>query len=396
MSSDTTSTPAMTPGLTFLMAASCGLVAANLYFGQPLAGPIAADIGLPDKAAGLIVTLTQIGYVLGLLFIVPLGDLLENRRLIVTLVAMVIVALVVAGLSQTPHLFLGAAFAVGIASTSVQLIVPFAAGLASDAKRGQVVGNVMSGLMVGIMMARPVASFITRVSSWHVVYFLSAAIMLVLAFVLHARLPLRRPQSRESYGQLIGSMLMLFKSEPVVRRRALYQACQFSAFTVFWTVVPLVLAGPAFGVGQGAIGLFALAGVAGAIASPIAGRLADRDLGGPATVFGMMAVASGFLMSWLGESGGALQLSLLTIGAIVLDFGVTTTMVVGQRAIFGLDPARRARMNGIYMATFFIGGAIGSSLGVWLYEAHGWQGAATLGVALPCMAILYFLTDRRR
>ncbi|MGK6314431.1 MFS transporter [Neorhizobium sp. DT-125] len=386
---------AMSAGMTFVMAAACGLVAANLYYAQPLAGPIAASIGLPAHATGLIVTLTQIGYGLGLLLIVPLGDLLENRRLILTMIGAVTLALVAAGLSTASVPFLAASLAIGLGSTAVQMIVPFAASLAPDAMRGRVVGNVMSGLMVGIMMARPVASFIARFSSWHLVFFLSAAVMVVLGFVLAARLPRRVPQTRLSYFSLLSSMGTLYATQPVLRRRAFYQACQFAAFSLFWTVTPLVLAGPAFQLTQAGIALFALAGVAGAIASPIAGRLADRDLGRPATVFGIAAVAIAFLITHIAPEGSVVALTLLTLAAILLDFGVTMTLVIGQRAIYGLGAELRSRLNGLFMATFFCGGAIGSAVGAWAFAEGGWLLASSIGLALPAIALLYFLTERR-
>ncbi|MDY6960662.1 MAG: MFS transporter [Pseudomonadota bacterium] len=381
--------------MTFVMAAACGLIVANLYYAQPLAGPIAAAIGLPAHLTGLIVTLTQIGYGIGLLLIVPLGDLVENRRLILMMIGATIIALLAAGLSTAALPFLAASLAIGLASTAVQMIVPFAASLAPDAQRGQVVGNVMSGLMVGIMMARPVASFIARFSSWNLVFFLSAGVMVLLGFVLAARLPKRMPQTRLSYFGLIASMGQLYATQPVLRRRAFYQACQFAAFSLFWTVTPLLLAGPAFQLTQAGIALFALAGVAGAIASPIAGRLADRDLGRPATMCGIASVAIALLITHIAPEGSTVALALLTIAAILLDFGVTMTLVIGQRAIYGLGADLRSRLNGLFMATFFCGGAVGSAVGAWAYAEGGWMLASMIGLALPVIALAYSLTERR-
>ncbi|MBA4786097.1 MAG: MFS transporter [Rhizobiales bacterium] len=381
--------------MTFVMAAACGLIVANLYYAQPLAGPIAAAIGLPAHLTGLIVTLTQIGYGIGLLLIVPLGDLVENRRLILMMIGATIIALLAAGLSTAALPFLAASLAIGLASTAVQMIVPFAASLAPDAQRGQVVGNVMSGLMVGIMMARPVASFIARFSSWNLVFFLSAGVMVLLGFVLAARLPKRMPQTRLSYAGLIASMGQLYATQPVLRRRAFYQACQFAAFSLFWTVTPLLLAGPAFQLTQAGIALFALAGVAGAIASPIAGRLADRDLGRPATMFGIASVAIALLITHIAPEGSTVALALLTLAAILLDFGVTMTLVIGQRAIYGLGADLRSRLNGLFMATFFCGGAVGSAVGAWAYAEGGWMLASMIGLALPVIALAYSMTERR-
>jgi predicted MFS family arabinose efflux permease len=386
---------ALTAGLTFVMALACGLIVANLYYAQPLAGPIAAAIGLPPHLAGLIVTLTQIGYGLGLLFIVPLGDLTENRRLILIMIAATAAALVAAGLSTAALPFLAASLAIGLTSSAVQMIVPFAASLAEEDKRGRVVGNVVSGLMVGIMMARPVASFITGLSNWHVVFLLSAVVMVAIGIILASRLPKRMPQTRLSYGSLITSLAPLYATQPVLRRRAFYQFCQFAAFSLFWTVTPLLLASPAFGIGQGGIALFALVGVAGAIASPIAGRLADRNLGGPATALGILSVGVAFLITHIFAEGSAAAVGALTVAAVLLDFGVAMTLVISQRAIYSLGAELRSRLNGLFMATFFVGGALGSAIGAWAFAEAGWWLASLIGVALPAAALAYFLTEKK-
>ncbi|WP_248446560.1 MFS transporter [Sinorhizobium meliloti] len=384
----------LSAGMTFLMAAACGLIAANLYYTQPLAGPIALDIGLPAEATGLIVTLTQIGYGIGLLLLVPLGDLLENRRLIVTMIGLVTLALIAAGLSTTPGPFLTASLAIGLGSVAVQMIVPFAANLAPDAARGRVVGNVMSGLMVGIMMARPISGLIAGLSSWHAVFYVSAAVMVGLGSLLWVQLPTRRPAARMTYSQLIKSMGKLLATQPVLQRRAAYQACQFAAFSLFWTVTPLYLAGPRFGLGHNGIALFALAGVAGAIASPIAGRLADKGLIRPATAFGLVGVGAAFLMTQVATEGSTTALTLLTLAAILLDFGVTMTLVTGQRSIYELGAELRSRLNGLFMAIFFTGGAIGSALGAWAFASGGWWLASMIGLALPTTAFAIFLTEK--
>jgi predicted MFS family arabinose efflux permease len=385
---------AISPWLTFLLAAACGLTAANIYYAQPLAGPISAALGLSAEATGLIVTLTQIGYGLGLLLIVPLGDLIENRRLTLVLLAIATLALLGAGLSTQPLPFLLSALGIGIGTVAVQVLVPYAAHLAPEAVRGRVVGNVMSGLMLGIMLARPVASFITQVSSWHIVFYASAATMLLLAAVLARTLPARMPAGRLRYSELLASMGKLVRTTPVLRRRALYHAGLFAAFSLFWTTTPLLLAGSEFGLSQGEIALFALAGVAGAIAAPITGRVADRGWSRPATGCAMLAVAVAFLMTHIAEPGSHWALGLLVAAAILLDFGVSANMTLGQRAIFGLGADVRARLNGLYMTTFFLGGAIGSALGGWAYAHGGWLLASRIGFALPVLALGYFATER--
>ncbi len=386
---------AMSSAMTFLLAAACGLIAANLYYAQPLIGPISASLGLSPGAAGLIVTLTQIGYGLGLLFIVPLGDLFENRKLILSVIGLGTLAVVGAGIASTPLPFLAAAFFIGLGSVAIQIIVPYAAHMAPEAHRGQAVGNVMSGLMVGIMLARPVSSFIAEFLPWHMVFFISAAVLVVLAVVLARALPPRIPQTGLSYGGLLASMGRLVVTTPILRRRSLYQACMFAAFSLFWTTTPLLLSGPEFGLSQGQIALFALAGAAGAIAAPIGGRLADRGWSYLATRLAMISVAMAFLITHVASTGSMLALGLLTFAAILLDFGVTTNLVLGQRAIFVLGAEYRSRLNGLYMATFFAGGAIGSALGGWLYAEGGWWAASMFGLALPACALLYSLSERR-
>ena len=383
---------AASPWITLLLAFACGLIVANLYYAQPLAGPIGAALGLSPGATGLIVTLTQVGYGLGLLFVVPLGDLVETRKLVTTLIGLAMLALLGVALSTSPAPFFAATLGIGLASVAAQVLVPYAAHLAPEAQRGRVVGNVMSGLMTGIMLARPVSSAIAQVASWHAVFFMSAAAMALLALLLFVALPPRRPSAVLSYGALLVSMGRLARTTRVLQRRALYHAAMFGAFSVFWTTVPLQLARE-FHLSQGGIALFALAGVAGAIASPIAGRLADAGHTRGATVFAMLAVIAAFGLTRLAEPGTSFGLGLMVVAGIVLDFGVTTNVVLGQRAIFALGADIRSRLNGVYMATFFAGGAIGSALGGLAFAHGGWPLATWLGIALPLAALAYFATE---
>ena len=379
-------------GMTVLLAATCGLIVANLYYAQPLAGPISASLGLSHAGAGLIVTMTQLGYGAGLLFIVPLGDLVENRRLILAVTALATLALLGAALAPGAGAFLLAALLIGIGSVAVQILVPYAAHLAPEAKRGQVVGNVMSGLMLGIMLSRPVASLIAEVSSWHAVFFASTAVMVVLMGVLLRALPPRVSTNRLGYGALLASMLHLARTMPVLRRRALYQFCLFGAFSLFWTTTPLLLAGP-YHLSQFGIALFALAGVAGAVSAPLAGRVADRGWIRPASGLAMLTVAAGFGLTHLAAPGSPVALGLLVVGAIVIDFGVTANLVLGQRAIFSLGAEYRARLNGLFMAFFFVGGAFGSAAGGWAFAQGGWPLASAIGIALPILALALWLTE---
>lgn len=383
------------PALAFLLAASCGLIVANLYYAQPLVGPIAASLGASPESVGLMVTLTQVGYALGLLFVVPLADLVENRRLVLGTTVLGVLALVGTGLSTHLVPLLVWALLVGVGSVAVQILVPYAAHLAPEAVRGRAVGNVMGGLMVGIMLARPVASFLTELGSWHTVFFVSAAATSVLVRVLARRLPVRRPGSSSSYAALLRSMGDLALSTPVLQRRAFYHACLFGAFSVFWTTVPLLLAGPAFGLSQSGIAWFALAGVAGAVAAPVAGRLADRGWTRACTGLAMAGTGLAFALSVPAARGGGASLASLVGVAVLLDYAVTTNLTLGQRAIFALPAERRSRLNGLYLATFFAGGAAGSAVGVHAWAAGGWPFVAGTGIALALAALAGFATERR-
>jgi predicted MFS family arabinose efflux permease len=385
--------------LMFLIAAACGLIVANLYYVQPLVGPIREAVGLPAGAAGLLVTLTQLGYCAGLLLVVPLGDLLENRRLVLALVGVLVVALVAAPLvpmlGHPAPAFLACSLLIGFAAVAVQVLVPYASHMAPEHVRGRVVGNVVSGLMFGIMLARPVASFITHAWSWQVVYGLSAVLMVVLGIVLRVLLPTRRPHATLGYLALLASMQGLMRDLPVLRRRAIYQAGMFGAFSVFWTVTPLLLASPAYGMNQRDIAWFALAGVAGTVAAPVGGRVADRGWTRPATAFCMILGLLSFVPTLGAAGGGKLGLGLLVAAAIALDFAVSGNLVLGQRAIYALGAEVRGRVNGLYMATFFLGGATGSALGAWSFAHGGWQAACAVGMALIGAVLLVFLGEPR-
>jgi predicted MFS family arabinose efflux permease len=380
--------------VTPLLAAACGMTVANLYFAQPLVGPIAAALQLSPGSAGLIVTLVQAGYCLGLLLLVPLADLVENRRLVCRLLAGNAVALAAAAFASHAVTFLLAAWLIGLCSVAVQVLVPFAAHLAPDHARGRAVGNVTSGLLLGIMLARPIASIVADLWGWHAIFALSAVVMALLSFVLARRLPTRTPPPGLRYTEMLASMWQLLRTQPVLRRRAAYQASMFGAFSLFWTTAPLYLSGPAFGLSQRGIALFALAGVAGAIAAPIAGRLADRGRGRRMTAVALLLGAASLLIGLAGTPGSMLALAMLTVAAIVLDFGVSASLVVSQRAVFSLSPEHRGRLNGVFMAVFFVGGALGSALGGWAYAHGGWPLASGIGIALPILALLYFATER--
>jgi len=385
--------PTISSGMTALLAAAAGIVVANLYYAQPLVGPIGAALGMPPAAAGLIVTLTQIGYTLGLLFIVPLGDLVENRRLIVGGLVATGAALLLAASASQAWQFLLAALAIGLGAVVAQVLVPFAAHLAPEATRGQTVGKVVSGLLLGIMVARPVASLLAGAGGYHTVFGIAALLVLGLAVLLHFKLPQRRPSTPPPYFALIGSLWTLFKTTAVLRRRALYHAGLFGAFSLFWTVVPQALAGKGFGLSQNGIAVFALVGMAGAVASPFAGRLADtgRTLG--ATAVALVLGSLSFALPLFAPQGKIVALALLAVSAVVLDAAVAANLVLGQRALFALGAEVRSRLNGLYFALFFAGGALGSALGGFLYAEFGWHAALAAGMLLPALALPVWLME---
>ena len=384
---------APSPALIFLLACSCGLIVANLYYAQPLISLIAPDVHLATAAGGLIVTLTQIGYCLGLILLVPLADLLENRKLVLWAMAGGVMTLIAAAVSTSAAVFLLASFCIGLGSVAVQMLIPIAAHIAPAEIRGRVVGTVMSGLLVGIMMARPVASFIAASYGWRSVYELSAVAMVVLMGVLWRLLPPRTPVVQHRYPELIGSLWTLLRDTPILRRRAAYQALLFASFSLFWTAVPLILSSPRFGLSQNGIAIFALIGVAGAVAAPIAGRLADRGYSHLTSGLAMALVAIAFLLAWV---GGFYALGILLLAGVVLDFGVQANMVVGQRALFALGEHTRGRLNGLYIALFFLGGAVGSGLASVSYSYGGWPLVCVIGVIFPLLALLLYSTEPRQ
>ena len=374
-----------------LFASACGFTVANLYYAQPLISLIAQDIGLNESAASLIVTLTQLGYCTGLILLVPLGDLLENRKLVVLTICGAILALLIAMLSQTVDWFLFAACLIGIGSASVQMLLPIAASITPEQQRGSTIGSIMSGLLLGIMLARPISSLVADVFGWRTVFGASAVLLMVFAIVLWILLPVRKPQSKHSYISLIGSLWILMRDTPVLRRRALYQASLFASFTLFWTISPIILSEAPFNLTQKGIGFFALAAAVGVLVAPIAGRLADRGHTKITTLFSLAIGAAAFLLALFSGNSGSLP--LLVVSAILLELGVQTNVVLGQRTIYLLGAEVRSRLNALYMAIFFAGGAIGSSVASVAYVYGGWSLVAWLGFAFPFLGLLFFFTE---
>lgn len=381
-------------GLIILLATACGIIVANLYYAQPLIGLISNEIELSNSSAGLIVTLTQIGYVVGLLFLVPLGDIVENKKLILILLFLSAFALISMVFVKSATLLLIASFFIGLGSVAAQVLVPLVSYLSSENARGRVVGNVMSGLLLGIMLARPISSLVADMWGWNAIFALSATVIIVLAFVLSKVLPTRKPKEKTNYIALLNSMWQLLRTTPILRRRAIYHACVFGAFSLFWTTVPLLLSSPAFHFSQTAIALYALVGITGAIAAPIGGRLADLGWTRPATGIALTVVIISLILPLFIQSSSPFGIAVLVIAAILLDMGVSANLVLSQRLIFSLSPEIRSRLNGLFMAIFFLGGAVGSFIGGWAYALGGWNLTLWIGIAFPTIALLYFAREK--
>jgi predicted MFS family arabinose efflux permease len=359
---------------------------ANIFYAQPLIGLIAPDLHLSAQLAGLIVTLTQLGYGAGLLLVVPLADRIENRRLVVATLVVAAVALAGVALAPSAAAFLCASLVLGFCSSGAQVVVPFAASLAPEATRGRTIGNVMAGLLTGIMLSRPLASLVANAAGWRAVFWISAAMMLGLAVWLRRALPQRRPVG-ENYLRILRSMGHILKITPAVRRRAVYQGLVFAVFNMFWTAVPVALTRQ-FGFGQRGIAAFALAGAAGALAAPIAGRLGDRGHVRLGTGLALGVVTASMLLSgWAVAVGSVI---LLVVFAVALDGATQVNQVLGQRVIFSLPGLERGRLNAVYMAIVFALGGGGGAIATFTYQAGGWWATAGAGFALGVVVLIVF------
>lgn len=381
--------------LILVLAFATGALVANLYYAQPLIAAIAPELGLKPALAGAVASAPQIGYGLGLFLIVSLADLVESRKLVLATVGLTTIGLVGAALSTSAAPFFVAASTIGLCSTGAQVLLPFVAHLASDARRGRVIGKVMAGLLTGIMLARPIALFIAASFGWRAVFWTSAGGMLVVGALLVRMMPRYRPPAGMHYGQILASTVGMLARFPSVRWRALYQGLMFLAFNLFWTTAPLMLA-QRLHLGAREIGLFALAGAGGALAAPVAGRLADHGRGELITGAAMVALGLSFLgTGWAAAAGSVAALVVL---AVVIDAAVQTNQIASQRIIFAVPAEMRGRVNAVYMTLVFVGGALGSFLGAMIYAAGGWAYVATtgglVGAALVAAFTLQHLTAR--
>ena len=376
--------PQASAALLTVLTLGVGVLVANLYYAQPLIASIGAELHISPEVAGSVVSVAQIGYGTGLFFLVPAADLIENKRLVLTLMGLTVAGLVGLAMSGSALTFFVASFLIGLCATGAQVLLPFAAHLIPEERRGRVVGNIMAGVLTGIMLARPAALFISGTFGWRAVFWISACLVSALGLLLARMMPTYRPAGGMHYGRIIVSMIGLPPRMPALCWRSTYAALMFGAFNMFWTAAPLMLAGR-FGLGQHAIGLFALAGAGGALAAPLAGRLADRGLEVAATAGAMLVAALSFGAT--GWAVAATALLPLIVATVLLDASVQVNQVVSRRTVFGTPAEIRGRVNALYMTATFIGGAIGSLLGTVTYHSGGWSATAGTGVAVGVVLV---------
>src|SRR5215213_5064071 len=346
--------------LIWLLTVATGASVANLYYNQPLLSDIARTFHSSTRGAGTIATLTQAGYAVGLLLFVPLGDIVDRRRLIVTLLCCVTGALIVAGTGRSLGVVIAASFAIGVTTIVPQLLLPFAAGLAPPAMRGRVVGHVVSGLLVGILAGRAVAGLVTDIAGWRTMFVGAGVAMLGLALLLWRMLPSVAPSASVSYGTLLRSLGTLFRNEPVIRDAALLGALTFAAFSAFWTTLAFRLQEPPLHYGSAVAGAFGLLGLVGAGVAPIAGRLADRHH--PRWTVGLALI--GNIVAWVVMLLAGHTLWGLALGVLLIDAATQAGQVSNQARVYALPAEAHSRFNTIYMVCYFVGGSAGSAAAV--------------------------------
>ncbi|MBC9179082.1 MFS transporter [Pseudoroseomonas ludipueritiae] len=387
-------TSGLSPRLTLLLAIACGLAVGNVYNAQPLLETIAAELGIPLGSVGIIGTITQVGYGLGLVFIVPLGDVISRRSLALWQFILSAAVLLVAGFAGTRTLFLVAAGVIGLLAVVVQVLVALAASLAVPEQRGRALGLVTGGVVTGILAARVLAGFIADVAGWRAVYFTSAGAMMAMAALLFRALP-QEPETRVpiTYAGLLRSMAELLRRDRTLRLRAGFAFLIFATFSTFWTAVALPLGREPFMLSHAQVGLLGFAGVVGALVAGGAGRLVDRGFG--TTVTG--AALGLMLLSWLLLAMLPISLAWLVGGVVLLDLAVQAVHVTNQSLLVSQRPEAAGRLIGMYMVFYSLGSATGAIASTAAYAQAGWPGVCSLGAALSSGAVLlWILASRRR
>jgi predicted MFS family arabinose efflux permease len=379
-------------GLVAIIAVATGAVVANLYYAQPVLHEVARTFHSGSGPTSLIITCTQVGYAAGLLLVVPLGDLFARRKLVVQIFLVAVLALIGCALAPNLLIFGVASVAVGCASVAGQVMIPFAADLAPPERRGRVVARIMTGLLLGILLARTVSGLVAQWAGWRAIYWLSAGLMVLFAIILWRALPDEGPRPHRTYGHLVGSSLRLLVDEPILRRRAWHGACAFACFSVLWTSIAFLLSGAPYHYSNAVIGLFGLVGAAGILAANLAGKLADADRAGASTAVAGVLLVGSFGLLWYGRT----SLAALLIGIVVLDIGTQGMQITNQAIIYALRPDARSRINSAYMVCYFIGGAVGSVAAGSIFAARGWSGVCALGAGLGLLTCVMSVVDRVR
>ena len=385
----------MSRRLVLLLAFTTGAAVANMYYAQPLLHTLGHAFGVGTATTGLLVTISQIGYVLGLAFLVPLGDMVERRNLISISLIVLAVGQAVAATAPDLAVFASAVLFVGVATFIAQVIVPLSSQLAAPDERGKVVGTVMSGLLLGVLLSRTLSGLIAEAFGWRVVFGFAAVSMLVLAVVLRRALPRLEPTTDLPYRAALRSVLRLIGAEPVLRQRMVLGGCAFGAFSILWTSIAFLLSGvhgSHYHYGNATIGLFGLAGVAGACAAQVAGRLADRGHGAATTTATLVCT----LVSWLVLDLGAHSVIVLILGIMVLDLGVQGTQISNQSAIYRLHGDARSRITTAYMSAYFLGGVVCSSVTGALYASDGWSAVCIFGAIVSLLGLGAWLATAAR
>ncbi|WP_238901133.1 MFS transporter [Clostridium sp. YIM B02500] len=381
---NTNTRPILTKLLILVMSIACGLTVANLYYIQPLLGDIAKTFHVDQLSIGFAATLTQIGYAIGMIFILPLGDIKEKRNLIVIMLLFSVISLMSMFFSSNIYILTISSFAVGFTSIIPQLIIPLAAQLSNPQQRGQTIGTIMSGLLIGILLSRTVSGILGSYLGWRIVYLIAAIMMFALMLILRKLIPLCNPISDIKYSELLKSMIHLIKTEPTLRESSLNGALMFSAFSAFWTSLIFLLESSHYNMGAEAAGLLGLVGVSGALAAPLVGKVADKRGSRFAIGICIVVVIVSYLLFFL----FGFKIWGLVLGVILLDLGVQSCNVSNQARVHSLNEETRNRLNTIYMVSFFLGGAFGSFLGSYSYSHFGWYGVCTFGIITQILALI--------